>query len=202
MKFITILLVWMLANLGLHAQTKIITITGETTGKQSRYVYLRSKNEVYFSKIVGNRFEFILPKTNGYELATLFFLSDSLSKEKVCQMFENGIDDSRTIAIENLHILAGEVTKEAVVRGGEYNFQLDDMFLSLKKKTYLDFFNKYSDSPVSLTLLRLLISMSKISPYLKGQLTLKVYFDKLSNDLKESEEGKKLWAMIAPMYKI
>lgn len=192
----------MLANLGLHAQTKIITITGETTGKQSRYVYLRSKNEVYFSKIVGNRFEFILPKTNGYELATLFFLSDSLSKEKVCQMFENGIDDSRTIAIENLHILAGEVTKEAVVRGGEYNFQLDDMFLSLKKKTYLDFFNKYSDSPVSLTLLRLLISMSKISPYLKGQLTLKVYFDKLSNDLKESEEGKKLWSMIAPMYKI
>lgn len=116
-------------------------------------------------------------------------------------MFKNRDNDYRTIAIENLHVLAGDVIKEAVVRGGEYNFQLDEMFQSLNTKTYLDFFNKYPDSPVSLTLLRLLISMSKISPYLKGQLTLKVYFNKLSDNLKQSEKGKKMWSMIAPMYK-
>jgi len=188
-------------NLGLHAQTEITVIGGETVGRQSNYAYFLSKSKVYSSKIVGNRFEFLLPRTNDYELGTLFLWSDSLSVEQAYQMFKNKDNDYRSIAIENSYIIVSKVTKEAIVKGGKLNVELDEMYQSLQDKSYDDFFNKYPNSPVSLTLLRILISMSRISPYFRGELTLKAYYEKLSHNLKQSEKGKELWGMIAPTYK-
>jgi hypothetical protein len=200
MKIIVAILILVSVKLGLYAQTKFTTITGETVGRKSTYAYLSAKNEIYSSKIVGNRFEFILPKVDGFVLGTLLFWSDSLSNEKAHQMFKNRDNDYRSMVIEDAHIIAPTVTKEAIVKGGRYNLELDEMFQSLEAKTYPTFFDKHPDSPVSLILLRVLISMAKIRAYFNGELKLKAYYDKLSDSLKKSEKGKELWKMIAPMY--
>ncbi len=201
MKIIMALVVLLFANLGLYAQAKIAVITGEVFDRQSTYAYLRADKKVYSCKIVGGRFEFNLPNVEGYKLGTLFLWYDSLSNENVQQMLKTLDYDSRSIAIENLHVVVGEVTQEALIKGGQYNFELDQMFICLKDKSYSDFFTKYPNSPVSLTLQRVLINLAKAAPYFRSELTLKIYFNELGDGLKESAEGKKLWAMIAPMYK-
>ncbi|MDQ8004301.1 MAG: hypothetical protein REI64_05835 [Pedobacter sp.] len=201
MKIIASVFILVFINLGLYAQTEVISITGEIVDRKSTYAYVGFGKEIFSAKIINKDFKITLPKKEGYELGAIFFWSDSLSNEQAYQMIKNGLEDSRTIAIENLYIVAGKVAKEAIVKGGQYNLELDEMFLCLRNKSYLDFFDKYPNSPVSLTLLRILIGLAKTAPYFKGELTLKIYFDKLSNELKGTEQGKKLWTMIAPMYK-
>jgi hypothetical protein len=201
MKTFIILLNMMFVALGLFAQAECATITGEIVDRKSTYAYVGFGKEIFSAKIINQDFKITLPKKEGYGLGTIFFWSDSLSNEEAYQMIKNGLEDSRTIAVENLHIVAGKVAKDAIVKGGQYNLELDEMFLCLRDKSYLDYFDRYPNSPVSLTLLRILIGLANTAPYFRGELTLKIYFDKLSNELKESEEGKKLWKIIAPMYK-
>ncbi|RDC56179.1 hypothetical protein DU508_11220 [Pedobacter chinensis] len=128
-----------------------------------------------------------------------FLGKDSL--RTYAEVFEErkmGIYSSTSIAIEDLEIIIITNIREAAVNGGAFNRDIDHMNLAIKANKYEEFFEQHTDSPISLKLLKALVVVNKKKLPFGGvsNLNVKYFYKVLSEQLKNSEEGKELWQKI------
>ena len=71
------------------------------------------------------------------------------------------------------------------------------MNLAIKTRDYGQFFNKYPNSPIAILFLKTLAKYSFNGLPLFSIQECKSAYDKLSDELKNSDEGKELWGIIS-----
>ena len=99
------------------------------------------------------------------------------------------------VALANMQITVIDRIEAAEISGGELNKALDEMNISILNLNYENYFDKYPDSAVSIYFLKLLAKVSKM-PMLSSPINLRSYYTKLSDRIKNSDEGKMLYTTI------
>ena len=182
----------------LHAQHVGCKITGTLangTPYRFAYLYYAKENKTIRTPVVLNQFLFQVDQPSQPQVAILFLGTDSLKtyKDAIEERSEIGPKGTRLIAIEDSTMIdIQDNINEGIVTGGNLNKDLNDMYLSSKSMQYEQFFNAHPNSPIALIFLKSLIQISKI-PNFSSYVDCKLYYSKLSDSLKNSKEGKKLF---------
>jgi hypothetical protein len=195
-KLITLLLI--LISSQLYSQNKIATINGLVHNKTFTYAYLYDfdNKETKVCQIVADKFKFELEIEKELKIYKLFLGSESSILPE--NQIEHRIQDrsgTRMIALENMDVKIADRIKSAIIEGGELNKALDEMNKSIENLDRDNYFEKFPDSPVSILFLKSLVSLSK-HPMFGSEINVKSYYAKLSERLKNSEDGKILYASI------
>lgn len=175
----------------LHSQSLDCKINGVLL-EQSPFKYAllndAKTQKVIFAPIIDGHFKFTIKRQNEFKMVTLFLGEDSL---KTYEQSMQDKDNSRFIAIEDMDITIKADVLGGTVKGGSLNKDIDDMYVVMKSRQFEPFFDQHSDSPVSLVLLKSLIRINEITA-LQGILDCKLFYNKLSENLKNSILGKEL----------
>lgn len=195
-KLLTFLLLFISSQL--YSQNKMATINGVVHNKIFTYAYLYDfeNKETKVCQIAGDKFKFELEIEKELKIYRLFLGSESSILPE--NQIEHRIQDrsgTRMIALENMNIDITDGVKSAIIYGGELNKSLDEMNKSIENLDRDNYFEKFPDSPVSILYLKTLVSLSK-HPMFGSEINVKSYYTKLSERLKNSEDGKILYASI------
>lgn len=195
-KLITLLLI--LISSQLYSQNKSATINGLVHNKIFTYAYLYNSEtkETKVCQITADKFKFELGIEKELKIYKLFLGSESSILPE--NQIEHRIQDrsgTRMIALENMNIDITDGVKSAIIEAGELNKSLDEMNKSIENLDQDNYFEKFPDSPVSILYLKTLVSLSK-HPMFGSEINVKSYYTKLSERLKNSEDGKILYASI------
>ena len=193
-KLVTLLLIFI--GQQLYGQTKIATINGVVKNILFSYAYLydADSNVAKFCPIADGKFQFNMGIEKELKLFNLFLASDSLTKNQI----ESRIKDRssiRMVALADMQVTVVDRIETAEISGGELNKALDEMNISIVNLNYENYFDKYPDSVVSIYFLKLLAKVSKM-PMLSSPINLRSYYTKLSDRIKNSDEGKMLYTTI------
>ena len=193
-KLVTLLLIFMSHQL--YGQTKIATINGVVKNVLFSYAYLHDadSNVTKVCPITDGRFQLYVKIEKEFKLFNLFLASDSLTKNQI----ESRIKDRssiRMVALADMQVTVVDRIETAEISGGESNKALDEMNISIVNLNYENYFDKYPDSAVSIYFLKLLSKVSKM-PMLSSPINLRSYYTKLSDRIKNSDEGKMLYTTI------
>jgi len=104
--------------------------------------------------------------------------------------------DYKSVMIEKnvvVHV-NGEINKAQVI-GGRLNKDLIEMFRFIEEGNYLGFFSDHTDSTVSLILLNALFALKDVK-YFPLAIDYKEQFSRLSEKVRNSDEGRKTWEKI------
>lgn len=175
-----------------------------TTGPQItyQYIYLYDSDSkvLVTAPISDHKFSFKVDKTDKPKFLMLYFSTDLMKTHK--ELMDNPDYEylkkaRRIVALEDtIEVSMTDENQRPVVKGKGLNKDVDDMYMAIKSRKYDVYFEQHSDSPMSMVFLKTLTeSASKGFPFL-GLSECKSYFHKLSNGLKESDEGKAVWSMI------
>lgn len=195
-KLLTFLLLFISSQL--YSQNKIATINGVVHNKIFTYAYLYDfeNKETKVCQIVADKFKFELEIEKELKIYKLFLGSESSILPE--NQIEHRIQDrsgTRMIALENMNIDITDGVMSAIIEGGELNKSLDEMNITIKNFDYNSYFEKFPDSPVSILFLKSLVRISK-APILDSPINVQSFYTKLSDRLKNSEDGKILYASI------
>lgn len=193
-KLVTLLLIFISQQL--YSQTKIATINGVVSNPLLKYSYLYdSESKVAIvCPIVSEKFQFKVKVEKEFKLLNLFLVSDTLTKNQIDSWMKDR-SGTRMIALADMQVTVVDRIETAEINGGELNKALDEMNISIKSGNYDNYFNKYPDSPVSILFLKLLVRVSKM-PMLDSPINVSSYYNKLSDRIKNSDEGKLLYTAI------
>jgi len=176
---------------GLHSQTLNCKINGILL-EQSPFKYAllndAKTKKVIFAPIIDGHFEFNIERQNEFQMMTLFLGEDSL---KTYEQSRRDKGNSRFIAVEDTYITIKDNVLGATVKGGSMNKDIDDMYKVMSSGQFESFFQQHPNSPVSLVLLKSLIRINEVT-WLQGTLNCKLFYNKLSENLKNSILGKEL----------
>jgi hypothetical protein len=159
-------------------------------------LYISKTKKLTLAPIINNEFHFNLSRQQDDVLGILFLGIDSLPTIK--DVKENGVAgyyQSRMIALENMDICIDENMSDAMVYGGNLTNDLEQMNNSTRNLDFKPFFEQHPDSPIAMILLKSLTVISK-KPIFAAYVDCKSYFNDLSDRLKNSAEGKEVWAKI------
>lgn len=195
-KLITLLLLFI--SLQLYSQNKMAAINGLVQNKVFTYAYLydAESKETKVCKIEAGKFKFELEIEKELKLYHLFLITDSLILPK--NQIQDRIKDrseTRMVALENMKINIIDSIKTAVIEGGELNKAVEEMNKSVKNQDISSYFEKFPDSPVSIVFLKALVRLAK-HPMIGSEINVKSYYAKFSDRIKNSEDGKLLYAAI------
>lgn len=191
MRKITLFLCIFFTIQGLHSQTLNCKINGLVSGKTPfKYAFLveTEAKKNHMAPIINGHFELQIPKENKYQLLTLFLAEDSLKTYKEAK---NDRENCRLVVLEDMDIIIESDVRNAKVNGGTLNKDLDQMYQAMHSLDYELFFSQHPDSPLSIRFLRVLMVINTRPPF-EGTLNCKLFYDKLSDNLKDSKEGKEL----------
>lgn len=195
-KLITLLLIFI--SLHLYSQKKTATINGVVKNKLFTYAYLydAESKETKVCKIVTDKFRFELEQEKELKFYNLFLGSEnSILPDNQIQHRIQDHSGLRMIALENMNVKIVDGIKSAVVEAGELNKAVDEMNTSIKTSDYDSYFEKFPDLPVSVVFLKTLVPLTK-HPLIGASFNVKSYYTKLSDRIKNSEDGKLLYKAI------
>lgn len=166
-----------------------------------KYAYLYDEDTKTFltAEITNHQFNFNLDKQDKIKILMLSFNTQLYKTYK--EILESPDykypNRARMIALEDtVEVSLKEYTKNALVKGSRLNKDIDDMYLAIKEKKYSSFFEQHPDSPISIVFLKSLADFAiRDSPVFTMQ-EFKSSYNKLSENLKNSDEGKELLAII------
>lgn len=197
---IIVLLSALAATKGFGQQT--CTIYGKTATNLSykwAHLYDPDTKTLLTVPVTLHQFGFKLDRPEKLKIVMLSFTTDSMKTYEEIRkspdlQYPNGI---RMVALEDtVNVTLAGYTPYATVKGRDLNKAIDGMLLSIKSINYGSFFDKYPDSPVAVVFLKTLAdNVNKGWDYL-SKAECKSFYDKLSANLKNSEEGKELLKMI------
>jgi hypothetical protein len=196
--FIFLTLLFICMSLASKSQN-LCTINGRINDPSIfRYacLYISKTKKLTITPIVNNEFHFKLSRQQEEVLGILFLGLDSL--HTIDDVKENGVAgyyQSRMIALENMEICIDDDMNKAMIYGGKWSNDLDQMNSSTRSLDFKPFFEQHPDSPIAMILLKSLTVISK-KPVFAGYVDCKSYFNNLSDRLKNSDEGKEVWAKI------
>lgn len=185
--------------LSAHSQTQNCKINGTLTDQsfyKYAYLYISKTKELSVTPIVANKFQFNIANQKEAILGIMFLGLDSLKTYD--DVIQNGIVGnriSRLIALEDLDIKIDENINTAIINGGSLNKDLDQMSSTSRSLDFKPFFEQHPDSPIALIFLKSLTAISK-NHLLAQYVDCKTYYNDLSDRLKNSSEGKEVWAKI------
>jgi len=203
-RFLLFLLIVTTSNL--FAQTKSVLLSGEiSTLSEYKYAFLYDAETKtrYIQPIIEKKFEFIFSKNSDLEnkIVSLYFGKDSTRTFADARRRFAFVDsETRQIALEEgtkIFILGS--IDDAVVKGGKLNSDLLDMKAAIKSLKYNDFFVSHPDSPISITFLHALFMLRTNEMFIKYSeaLDYEKIFSSFSSNIRETERGKKLGALLA-----
>lgn len=198
MKFKLITILFVLFSLQLYSQNKTTTINGIVNNKLFTYAYLydADSKQTKVCKIVADKFRFELEQEKELKFCHLFLGSEnSILPDNQIQHRIQDHSGLRMIALENMNVKIVDGVKSAVVEAGELNKAVDEMNTSIKTSDYDSYFEKFPDSPVSVVFLKTLVPLTK-HPLFGSAINVKSYYAKFSDRIKNSEDGKLLYAAI------
>lgn len=174
------------------ANCKIEGSIGKNLSYKYAYLVDLKKKTIEFAPLTNRRFTFVAQKEDDFLLMRVFLSSDSAIDYNSYRMqLSNRLIDTRLIACEDLTIIVEGDIKSAIIEGGKYNADIDEMDVAIKNKQYASFFATHHESPLSIIFLSSLITVNKHFPLLDGQ-EIKSFYENLSVKLKASKEGKDL----------
>lgn len=196
LKLTTILFIFI--SLKLYSQNKATTINGLVNNKLFTYAYLYDSEtkETKVCQIIAEKFKFELEQEEELKFYSLFLGSESsILPENQIQSRIQDRSGTRMIALENMNVKIVDGIKSAVVEAGELNKAVGEMENSIKNSDYTSYFEKFPDSPVSVYLIKILVKLSK-HPIIGSSIKVNSYYAKLSDRIKNSEDGKLIYASI------
>lgn len=166
-----------------------------------KYAYLYNSDTKVFltAPIIEHQFNFELDKPEKPKILILSFNSKKIRNYKEVLESPDYKDPNgrRMIALEDtVKVTLKDNAKDALVEGKILNKAIDDMNLAAKLGEYKTFFEQHSDSPIALVFLKILAKYSVLGLPLYTIQERKLAFDKLSDRLKNSDEGKELFELI------
>jgi hypothetical protein len=197
-RYIILTLLLLLTSLALKSQT-LCKINGRINDPSIfRYacLYISKTKKLTVTPIINNEFHFNLSTQQEEVLGILFLGLDSL--HTINDVKANGVAgyyQSRMIALENMDICIDDDMNNAMIYGGKWSTDLDQMNSSTRNLDFKPFFEQHPDSPIAMILLKSLTVISK-KPIFAAYVDCKSYFNDLSDRLKNSAEGKEVWAKI------
>lgn len=177
-------------------------IYGTTANHLSyKYAYLYDSDTKIFitEPIVDHQFSFKVDKIEKPKILLLSFNTELFKSYKQVlespdYKYPNG---SRMVALEDtVKVTLKEYTKDAIVEGKILNKDIDDMNIAINSRKYDAFFEQHPDSFIAIMFLKILskYTLNGLPVYTIQE--RKLSYDKLSDRLKQSDEGKELLAMI------
>lgn len=166
-----------------------------------KYAYLYDEDTKTFltAQITNNQFNFNLDKQDKLRILMLSLNTQLFKtyKEVLESPDYKYPNRTRMIALEDtVEVSVKEYAKNALVKGNRLNKDIDDMNLAIKERRYSTFFEQHPDSPISIVFLKSLAEFAiRDSPVFTMQ-EFKSSYNKLSENLKNSDEGKKLLGII------
>lgn len=182
-----------------RSQTQNCKITGninEPSLFKYACLYISKTKKLSITPIIANKFQFDIEKQQEEILGIVFLGLDSLNTcNDVKQNGITGFRASRMIALEDMTICVQEDIRKAAIYGGRLNKDLDQMNTCSRSLDFKPFFQQHPDSPIALIFLKSLSIIGK-KPLFAGYVDCKSYYNDLSDRLKNSTEGKEVWAKI------
>lgn len=198
MKFKLFTLLLILISAQTFSQNKTATINGVVKNKIFTYAYLYDDDskEAKVSKIENEQFKFEIENQKKLKLYRFFLGSEAsiLPENQVRHRIQDPAG-YRLVALSDMNITVLDGVNTALIEGGELNKALDEMQKGLESTNFDNYFEKYPDSPISVYLMRILVQASKHT--MIGHLVkVDSYYIKLSDRIKNSDEGKLIYASI------
>jgi hypothetical protein len=197
LKRINIVALLLLLGTYIKAEKLPFQIKGTVKGEslyQYAYLYLSESEKLLKVKIENRQFLFVGEFTlerKGFNTAFLFLSNDSSDRyitlqdvilKKIDRQYRSVIMDGTPIIIT----IEGDV-KNAKVEGGKLNRDCDEMKQASRELKYKEFIETHNDSPISLLLIRSILPLKR-APII-NRLDFQELYDKLSDELKQSEYG-------------
>lgn len=185
----------------IKAQTASYVVTGKVQEPfENRYALLYlPERKITLSQLIENaEFKFSIDKKLKFETAMLYFGMDS-TKDFIAMQLNKTIGKKETVIIvleDSVKIEVNNDLKTAKIIGGSLNNDLKDMNTAIKSGDYLNFFTTHPNSQVSILFLKTLTNFKK-SPLFSDRFDYELYYKQLSEDLRNSPEGKALWDVIS-----
>lgn len=163
------------------------------------FLYFPERKITVHTPITNSEFKFSIDKKVKFEMVMLYFGKDSTKTYNDIQSNRSfGIKELVFVALEDsVHIFVNNNDLNTVkITGGDLNRDLQEMNDTIKSGKYLDFFSTHPSSPVSILFLKTLTRI-KDNPMFSQLIDCKLYYSKLSEDLRKSTEGLVIWDMIS-----
>lgn len=201
MKNIVVIISLMLLFVAKGFGQKSIIYGTTATHLNYKYAYLYNSDTKVFvtAPIIKDEFVFKLDKPEKPKILILSFNTELIKTYDEVLQSPNYKDPNgrRMIALEDtVKVTLKDNAKDALVEGKILNKAIDDMNLAAKLGEYETFFEQHSDSPIALVFLKILAKYSVLGSPLFSVQERKLAYDKLSDRLKNSDEGKELLEII------
>ncbi|MFI5451871.1 hypothetical protein ACHMWN_06895 [Pedobacter sp. UC225_61] len=197
--FLTAFVVILLTVKGFSQKSLIYGTTASDWAYKYVYFYDPQTKVLLSSPIIDHKFNIEIDKPNGFKILMLNFNTYLLSTYKeLLESPEYGyVNGSRIIALEDtVQISLIDKTQNAIVKGKSLNKDIDDMYVTIKTRKYTNFFEQHSNSPVSLIFLKTLVQNVIDGSSFFNYIECKLWFNKLSEKVKSSNEGKEISKML------
>ena len=202
-KRILIIIGFFIGIQGLHSQTLSSKIEGTLINQDAyryAYLYFNDSKSTLLTEIKDNHFLFKIPQPSIFTTAQIFLGFDSLKTlQDLVKERRMGINGVRSVVVENLKIIINTDMPNAKIFGSDLNRDLDEMYHAIKSLDYKHFIEKHLESPVSLHLIDTLSKVNKVKlPFGESaQYDVEGFYNMLSDQIKESTYGKKVWNNIS-----
>jgi hypothetical protein len=175
-------------------QIDSLKIQGNILYPSQRYAYLLLPDEdsLIGAAINDGKFLFSVKKRRDFTTAYLFLNAtalEALNSNRKDSILKS--TNKRLIALESVKISIRNDINDAIITGGIYNNQINEMMNAIKEGKYAFFLSTYPDSPVSILFLSSILVL-KQNRIMGVEVNLIALADLLSEGLKHSEKGKVL----------
>ena len=166
-----------------------------------KYVYLYDPDlkKLISTPITDHKFNFKLDKPEKLKIMMLSFNTYLMTNyQELMDSDDYGYSNRpKMIALEDtVEVTLLEKTKNALVRGKQLNKDIEDMYAAIKSRKYVLYFEDHSNSPVSLVFLETLANNVANGFIFLTKEECRLCYEKLSQELKNSEKGKKIFDTI------
>lgn len=174
------------------------TIAPQLTYKYA-YLYDPDLKKLISTTITEHKFNFKLDKPEKLKIMMLSFNTYLMTNyQEMIDSDDYGYPNrAKMIALEDtVEVTLLEKTQNALVKGKQLNKDIEDMYAVIKSRRYAIYFEEHSNSPVSLILLETLSTNAANGSIFFTKEECRLYYEKLSQELKNSEKGKKIFDTI------
>ncbi|MEE1946300.1 hypothetical protein VRU48_14340 [Pedobacter sp. KR3-3] len=195
----TLCLIMLFIAKGFGQHSIIYGTTASYLPEKYAYLYDQDTKILTSAPIVDHQFSFKLDKPEKLKVMTLYFGVDLVKTrdELIKDPNFDSRNGTRVVALEDtVQVSLLETARSAAVKGGRLNRDIDDMFLAIKQKKYEAFFAEHPNSPIAIVFLKTLATNARNSSAFFSIPECKGYYAKLSEGLKNSDEGKELLAIM------
>ena len=189
----------LIAIKSLNAQTLYCEIKGSlinNTNYTYAYLYDFELKTVVFTPILNNSFIFKVQKIETYKNLRLFFEKDSTKNyEYFRDQAKTYRNNGRAIAVEDAVLeFDGEVDRVKVING-KFNEVVEEWYIAMKTSKLIEFIDKHHDSFLSLSIVKAFFNLNNM-PEVVEKYDCKLLFNKLSQEIKDSVEGKEFFSKL------